>query len=170
MRNFIAFRMFNAFFLAVLLVGLLIFMGCVEQVKLCDQVPEGETSLLCQASRKFGLDLETVAGGLKIANAGALATDRYTATEALAFIDRVSADLVTMEKAGSTYAMFIQYLHGAIDDLPPVLVAAFAVVVPYVDTSVPELSKYKLQPYDYYLLRLHLERQRTVVLPFTLLE
>lgn len=153
----------------IFIVGLmLLFAGCAAQQKIsiCNQVPEGERSVLCQASYRLNVSLETIATALKVGNVAGLAGDLYLAQDAVDFIDRVDVLVQKAEGQGASYAIFIGVVKTVFGDLPPEVQALFVVAEEYVKVAIPEISDYFLTPYDYKLLRLHLERQRQLVAPF----
>lgn len=142
--------------------------GCrtLRHSEVCTHIPDGERSVLCEASDKLNVSLETIATGLKVGNLAGLMGDLYLAQEAVDFIDRVDDLLGVAEKKGVSYATFIEVTKSLFGVLPPEVQALFVIVEDYANIAIPQISDYFLTAYDYKLLRLHLEKQRMIVAPF----
>lgn len=133
----------------------------------CDTVPEGSYSAICQAADVMGTRPEDVATILKLANVAALAGNVYTALQADAFIDEVRAYLVqTRDQGGITYADAVNAALARYGLLPPEVQAVFIVLDGAVSIDAPEVTALTLSNYDYDMLLGHMDQQKALLAPF----
>ncbi|MBN1840799.1 MAG: hypothetical protein JW883_00755 [Deltaproteobacteria bacterium] len=149
------------------------FSGCstiqiapTDGLGVCDQIPEGETSTICEISVRVGQKPETVAGVLKVTNLALLAEDVYTAQQALDFIEDVETRLNEAKTAGNgvSYVSAIDYVRNRFLALPAKVQAFLVVVSDFTEVDIG--SDKFLTNYDIDLLLEHLDKQRAIVAPF----
>ena len=157
---------------SVLLVLMLFFFclaGCALQpgVSVCDKIPDGETSVICEVAATMNVTPEAVSNFILLANTTGLITEAYTATEASAVIDTVEKFVKEGQGTGLTYDGLIQaalIYHGT---LTPKMQATFIVMQEFM--AVPEVPGVKiLTEYDYKLIFAALGKERRVIAPFLL--
>lgn len=151
---------------------LAVFAGCggvniltgVETASVCDSIPDGEHSVICEIAAQAGTRPETVAGVLKVSNAGALAADIYTAAEASAFIDEIRAALVDAHADGGlTYAEAVAYVIEKYRLLPAGIQAGFEILNQFTGVEIGFLGDEMLSEYDVSMIITHLDEQQTIV-------
>jgi hypothetical protein len=156
-------------FLLALMLFFFCLVGCTIQrgLPVCEQIPEGETSAICEVAAAQGVSPESVSNIILFANLTGLVTEAYTAPEAAAVIDTVETYIVGVQKTGVTYQALIQAVliyHGT---LTPKMQAAFIVLQEFM--VVPEVQGEKLlTEYDFKLILAALDKQRRVIAPFLL--
>jgi len=149
-------------FISLLLTIMISFIGCTAKDYCAD--PETKPIVLCAAANKLEVELGDVATALKLGNVSGLATNIYTAQEALDFIDEC---LVYLEEAESlTYKTLVDAILAKHGTLPATVQALFIIFDNPVSLTIPELNEAILTGHDINLLVLHLQKQRVIVLPF----
>jgi hypothetical protein len=129
----------------------------------CDTVPEGEHSVICDLAEKSGTTPEMIAGVLKLANVGGLSGKLYTAQEASVFLDGIILTLETLEE-GITYTDAVKYILLKMEGLTPEVQALFIVLDDFTgyQFETPQL----LSDFDINLLLTHLKEQKALLAPF----
>ena len=148
--------------LCILLI--LIFTGCAMfKSNICQNIPEGQTSVICQLALATKVSPENMSITLQIANMAALEKNLYTAKEAGKFIDSIIIDLKNYKTSEITisYYQAIDYLNKKFKLLSPQAQVAFIIINP------GALSEYKidspLSSYDIDLIINHLVKERAIV-------
>ena len=156
---------------AILLVAFML-VGCattgVQKPSVCDTIPEGQTSIICDLSKQTGQPPEVVAGILKIANIGALSGHLYTAQQAALVIDEAIGFLEIIQENNSelTYVVVVQYILTKLEIMPPEVQAIFVVLEDFMYHDFGGIRI--LSPFDIGLLLKHLKEQKLFIAPFVL--
>ena len=158
----------------VLLILLVLFVaaGCattgIQKPSVCDTIPEGQTSVICELAGKVGQRVETVAGILKLSNVACLAAKLYTVQEAQDFIDDTIKNLLAIQQGGGglTYLTAVQYIANQLKLLTPEAQLLFIVLKDFMYFDFGE--ERLLSDFDIGLLLKHLNDQRAILLPFLL--
>jgi hypothetical protein len=151
--------------LTLLLISLCL-TGCLTlkttKTPVCETIPQGSYSVICDIAGRIGTTPETAAGMLKFANTGLLAEDIYTAKEAQVFIRDVKAQIESVRKTGVTYAVARRYAAEKYGSLSRKAKAALVLMEEFTsfDDAVP--SERLLSDYDYTLLLKHLDDQERI--------
>ena len=139
--------------------------GCsmvqINNPSICEQIPEGETSIICEASNKLGIPIEETARLLKLANAGIIIADKVNAKEVLSFIMETKQILHYLTDEGLTLEDVLSYTaweYGMLTSESQVLIS---IVNPFAGVEF-EGIKY-LSDFDIYLLQCHLDEQAEMV-------
>jgi len=146
----------------------LIFAGCTTiatKPSVCDNIPEGMTSVICATSTKLGITPESISSIITITNLSALVSGVYTAEEALAVINTMETFVIDARTNGITYGSLIQIALKYHKSLKPEAQALFIVLQEFV-VMPPELEQELLTDYDFALILQALEKQRRAVTPF----
>lgn len=166
--------------LILALLSVFLFCSCAinvpEDQLVCNNIPADSYSVICQVAAlltvKTGREVEPeqLSKVLQATNLAGLATNRYTASSANLFLDTlIKQATVFEEQGGVTWATLVTYAIGEYKDLPPTVQASFIIAQGWID--VPEAYTQKiLSGYDWQLILRHLNKQKMVVLPFTLVE
>ena len=138
----------------------------INKPSVCDTIPEGQTSVICDLAEKVGQSPETVAGILKLGNVAALAGHLYTAHEASLFIDEAINQLEfnSASGRGMTYKSVAQYLLATFSMLSPEAQALFIVLEDFINYDFEETRL--LSDFDIGLLLKHLRDQKALIAPF----
>lgn len=156
--------------LALLLAVLFLFVGCITfappATPICDTIPDGSYSILCTVAERINTTPETVGSLLKIGNVAALASDKYTAQQALIFIDEVEAFLKEKRASGFTYEEAVKAIKDRYLKLPPAVQALFIIYENAIQIQEPEIVLLKLSDFDWANVLGHLTEQRKIILPF----
>lgn len=175
------FKKFSVVLVVLIVVAMLIFVsGCGPvQVKLntgdgagvCDRIPEGETSVICELADRAGQSPETVAGIIRLANIGMLAGKNYTAREALDFITGIRGHLIEAKAAGTSiaYAAAVAYARAKFTALSPEAQIAFMVVDSFIAVDIGEGDLEGLSNYDIDMLLAHLDDLAATVAMYALI-
>ncbi len=159
--------------LMVPLALIVLFYGCgtlsQTQTSVCNDIPVGETSVICEIATDIDVSPEYVIYVLKIGNVTALATEVYTAKKALAFVEDLQLFLTDAQRKGLTYAAIIQYAKVRYKELPEKVQIAFVVLQEFVNPP-DEVATKLLTDYDYSILQTGLSEQSDVIRPFTVSE
>lgn len=130
-----------------------------------NQIPDGQTSVICDVATAFNATPEAVARIIKIQNVAAIAAGVYSPEQAMAFLDDVETFLVNAQTAGLTYTAAVTAAKNKYGRLPPEAQAVLIILDDFID--VPEkYSARLLTDYDYKILLMGIEDQRRVLLPF----
>lgn len=145
--------------------------GTLSQTKtsVCNEIPVGDTSVICDIAGSINVSPEYVSYVLKIGNVTALATEVYTAKKALAFVEDLQAFLTDAQHKGLTYAAVLQYAKTKYTELPQKVQIAFVVLQEFVNPP-EEFATKPLTDYDYSILQAGLSEQYNVIRPFTVAE
>lgn len=160
-------------FFAVVLGMMMAFIGCsntgsspiqisISEDNPCDALPEGTNSTLCTIAKEKGVNLMDISKVLKLANTAALASNQYTATQAVAFIEKVIAGVKELQSKGSTYDELLAYAIAQHDGLDPKIKVAFVISSEMVNVKVSD----PLYDFDYQLILLHLNKQLSIAKMF----
>ena len=161
-------------FLCVGILSTMHFQSCattgVQKPSVCDTIPEGQTSVICDLSAQVGQPPETVAGILKIANIGALSGHLYTAQQAALFIDEAIGFLEIIQENNSelTYMVVVQYILQKLEIMPPEVQAIFVVLEDFMHYDFGGIRI--LSPFDIDLLLKHLHDQKAILAPFVVVK
>lgn len=146
--------------------------GCVTMKgpndSYCSSIQEGQYSVLCLVAERLNSTPEAAAAILKLSNVTMLATDKYSAREALGFIDGIDIYLKQMEFTGVTYKMVMQAFMSRYAKLTPAVQSLFVVFEGAVKIDVPEITMLPLTVLDFSKIYNHLAEQRAVIMPFLL--
>lgn len=130
-----------------------------------NQVPEGQTSIICDVAKAYNVTPETVARIIKTQNVAAIAAGAYSPEQAMAFLDEIETYLVNSQAVGLTYTAAVTAAKNKYGRLPPEAQAVLIILDDFID--VPEIySARLLTEYDYEILRMGIEDQRRVLWPF----
>ena len=145
--------------IAVWLTGCSMFQ--TNELSICERIPEGETSVICEASNKLGTTVEETAKLLKVANAGIIIADKINAKEVLTFIMEAKQILHLFSGDGLSLEEVLSYVaweYGMLTSESQVLIS---LLNPFagVEFEGPEY----LSDFDIYLLQLHLDEQAQMV-------
>jgi len=146
------------------LIAVFIWVGACATSQICETVPEGQTSVICEASQEVGVSPESLSQVLIITNIATLEANVYTAQEALEFIEGCERALSFVNWSTLTYGEVVDYLLSEYANLPPQVQAVFIVVDPLssmtqIDRQLPNI----LSEFDIDLILTHLEKQKTIV-------
>lgn len=154
---------------------LALFVGCGSvqvATPVCDAIPDGSYSVICQLADKIGTTPETAAAMLKVANTVSLAADVYTAQQASLFVSEMRKYINTARDQGVTFAVAYAALEKKYGSLPAKVQSAFVSLedVLKIDVSATDIADIILSDYDYVLLLKHLDAQDRVIAPFLIAE
>jgi hypothetical protein len=160
-------RSFKFTIMLLIISILLTLMGCGTTGTICQNVPTGQTSVICTLSTKLNTSPEAISQILQIANVAALDKSLYTAQQADAFLDGVITDLKQIKSNGQSisYVQAIDYLNKKYAILPKEVQAAMIIMNP-ASLSTQEI-KLPLCEYDIDLLISHCKKQLQIVQIFT---
>ena len=152
----------------------LIFLGCAgnqiaPEKQVCNNVPEGQYSVLCTISNYMHVPLENVSQVLQAADAGGLLANLYTAQQAENFIQGIRTYLNTSQSgSGLVYSALMKYLTEKYGLLPAKIQAVITIVKPFGSVNISAIpgADMKLSPYDYELLEKGLQEQEKIIQPF----
>jgi len=160
------------FFVLAVILAVLLFpaVGCVtlpvNSTSICDQVPEGQYSVICMVAERLNMTPEMVGGIIKVGNITALAGEVYTAQDALNFIEDVTVFLEKAKMQGITYALAYKAAEDKYLKLPPATRAAFTIATEVFQADLPEVNSLNLSEFDYVHLFAYLESQKNIIEPF----
>jgi len=145
--------------IAVWLTGCSMFQ--TNEPSICERIPEGETSIICEASNKLGTTPEETASLLKVANAGVIIADKINAKEVLIFIMDAKQILYHLSDEGLTLEEVLSYVAWEYGMLTPESQLLISLLNPFagVEFEGPEY----LSDFDIYLLQCHLDEQAHMV-------
>ena len=135
--------------------------GCSTTGTICQNVPTGQTSVICTLSTKLNTSPEAMSQVLQIANVAALEKSLYTAQQANAFIDQIIMDVEAYKGKTITYAQAVKYLNDKFNILSPQVQAVFIIMNP-ADLAAKEIT-IPLSDYDVNLILKHLAKQKALV-------
>ena len=154
----------------MMVVGVVFLVGCattgVQKPSVCDTIPDGQTSVICDLAKQVGQSPETVAGILKLGNIASLAGHLYTAQEASLFIDMV-IDYLKFTQAngtGVTYMFAVEYILYTFSFMSPEAQAVFIILQDFMNFDFGETRL--LSDFDIGLLLKHLNDQKALIAPF----
>lgn len=155
-------------FLGIMMMFLPGFKCASPQIKpsICDTVPEGEHSVICDLAGKANTTPEMVSGVLKLANVGGLSGKLYTAQQANIFIEEIISALEAVKEQGTglTYEDAVKYIITKVSGLTPEVQSLFVIMNDFTQYSfeTPQI----LSDFDIGLLLTHLREQRMILAPF----
>lgn len=162
-------RFFCGLIVMVLAIGM-VMAGCVTaiipQEGVCDKIPEGSYSVICQIAEKMGTTPETMAGLLKVGNLAGLATSAYDANQASAFIEDLKTFLENSKAQGLAYAAVLEYAQGKYAKLPLQVQASLTLIETVGGVQIAGMGDTLLSDYDYELLIGHLDDQLKLLAPY----
>lgn len=149
-------------------------MACASnQIKpenlVCNNIPEGSYSTLCTVAHYVGIELEDAGNILKVGNLAGLATDVYSAQEAMNFVNDIQMYLERAQNGyGLLYATFQEFINKKYGILPAKVQAAIVLAdqMRLIDVSLIPGADKKLSDYDYKMLFKHLNDQKAIIAPF----
>jgi hypothetical protein len=156
----------------LILLVLFVITGCAttgnQKPSVCDTIPEGQTSVICDLAKQVGQRPETVAGILKLGNVAALAGHLYTAQEASLFIDIAINHLEMIRAEGGvvSYTYAVQYILNTLSVMSPEAQAVFIILEDFMYFDFGEIRV--LSDFDIGLLLKHLNDQKLLLAPFLL--
>lgn len=131
MENRLTIR-FVAVAFVLYLIGILVAGGCVtlqsKQGDICQTLPAGEYSVLCEISDKTGVSLGGLGKVLTITNKMALRSDEYTKYKVLKFVQDAKRSLVAYRDI--TYSDVIKYLKEEYRKIPVEVQLVFDIIDP----------------------------------------
>ena len=144
-----------------------------DKIKVCDNIPEGSYSVICDISDEIGRSPEDAAKILRMSNIAGLASNVYTAQQALDFIKGIKGDLQEAQglEGGLLYSVMIEYVNEKYSKLPDKVKLSIALAREFIDFDinlVPTINL-PLSDYDFEMLYMHLDDQIAIVSPFLLL-
>jgi amino acid permease len=152
--------------LICILVGLFCFACCTSNTNICDNLPEGENSVICAVTRSANVSPENLSKTLIVTNFAALEADVYTAREAMDFVLKAEAGLLEAQKLNKTltYGDVVNYLITEYSGVSQRAQAVFTVVDPLsslvsMDAQMPQI----LSDFDIDLLLRHLSKQKAII-------
>lgn len=134
----------------------------------CNNIPEGQTSVICAVADYYNVAPESVAKIIKIGNVAALAGDVYSAKSAMAFLDEMEAFLKESKVNGLTYAAAITAAKAKYEVLPEKTKGVLVILEEFVVAPTAYAGD-PLQDYDYTILLMGIEDQRKVIRPFLII-
>ena len=142
------------------------FIGCATTPTgsgICDNVPEGQVSVICLLSDKIGATPEKVSAVLQIANVGLLQAEAYNAETGYVFVNQLIAEITKVKEIGAliTYMDAILYVARRYELLPVEVQAAFVIINP-ANLGAHEIDV-PLSDYDLGLIIGHLQKQRILI-------
>lgn len=143
--------------------------GCVTTTQtssVCDRIPPGQYSVVCQVAEHLGQPPEKVAAVLKVANLAGLASEAYTAQRARDFIAELRDFVVASKGTSLTYAALVRYATTKYASLPPEVQASMIILQSAAGVQVEGLDGLLLSDYDFQLITGHLDEQMQIILPF----
>lgn len=165
-------RCFNLIFALLIIAFILPFMaGCkslsltAAQHSICHDGPAGQGSVICAIARELDIAPESISSIIKVGNLSAIASNIYTAQEAMEFINEVEVFLRDAQKKRLTYTALVRVAIAKYLSLPPETQALFIVLGDF--SKVPDAqAKQILTGYDYSILFDGLEEQKRIIRPF----
>jgi len=157
---------FISMFVVMMLIGCA---GMAVKPSVCDTVPEGSYSVICDISHYLNVRPEDVSGVLKVGNLGGLALDAYTAQEAKDFINDIRIYLKRAQSGhGLLYATLLEFGEEKYNILPAAVQASIVLIEQFatVDLSMIPGSGRVLSDYDFAMLLKHLDGQDMIIAPF----
>jgi len=154
----------------------MVFIGCAGtniKPSVCDNIPEGSYSVICDISNHLKMQPEYVSAILKVGNLAGLASNVYTAQQASAFVDDIRRYLTNAELGnGLLYATLLEYGKRKYQTLPATVQAAIIILEDFttIDLSIIPGSERMLSAYDFGMLHKHLDKQDVIILPFTIVK
>lgn len=152
------------------LLALLLTVGCVSflsATSVCDRVPEGTRSVVCEVAAELRTTPEQVSTVLKLANLAGLSSNAYTASHAAAFVDELTGLVEFLRDSGSiTYRQIVSAVLERYYTLPPEVQALFVVADDVVHIESQVVNGLLLSDFDFGLLLSHLAQQRAILAPF----
>jgi hypothetical protein len=161
--------------LIVFAISFLVVFGCAATqttnttTTVCDQIPDGSYSVLCEISSATGISLENVAGVLQTGNLAGLAADAYTADQAMDFVCEIRTYLTRAQNGyGILYTTLLGYLEEKYGLLPGVVQASITLAsqIAGADLSGIAGAAKMLSDYDFELLYRHLDAQEEIIKTF----
>ena len=133
-------------------------------ISVCDAIPEGQTSVICELAEKKGTTPEDIAKILKATNLLLLSEDKYTAKQAKKFIKGVIEDVEKAQKESVTitYEDVLLYVNGKKEIVSPTVIAAYEILDPDTLSSGITITN-PLSQYDIELILVHLEAELDLV-------
>jgi len=143
----------------------------VETSGVCDKIPEGSYSVICDISEYLGKSPESVGKILKVGNLAGLAVKAYTAQEGMNYIEDIRAHLKNAQETGGlTYSALYAYAVKKYAALPVQVQLAIVLVEEISGVSLPvSILNAQLSDYDYAMLYGHLDEQAALLRPFLLM-
>ena len=164
----------NLFLMFVVLAMIVPVSGCkFIQIKapgetVCDSIPDGSYSIICQIAEKMNTTPETAASLLKVSNVAAIAGNVYTAQQADAFIDDIISYVEVAKEKGLATAVIYGAARTKFSSLPPEIQAAFTVCDDILVVDDDLLLSISPSEYDWAMILKHLADQKKIVAPFLL--
>lgn len=159
-------KRFNPFLVLLMLCAAAVLTACDDESRLCAGIPDGEYSVICQVAERLNTTPEAMAGILKVSNIAALSAEKYSAGEAMAFLEDVETFLVRAQTEGITYAAAHAAAVVRYQQMAPAARAAFSLIEGDLAVHAQAVTALNLSGYDYELLFLHLAKQRAIIAPF----
>jgi len=157
--------------IAVLIITVFCMVGCSitqsSTTTICDQIPEGQSSVICAAADELGVTVEETAKLLKLANSGLIISDKASAKEVLSFIVDTKQLLNSLSN-GLTLKEVLSYTEWGYDSLSLESQVLVSIIDPFVGVEI-NVSEY-LSDFDIYLLLSHLDDQEDMVMELIVFE
>src|SRR4030042_144288 len=141
----------------IIFMGMLL-MACATQGIICQNIPEGQVSVICALAGKMDTSPEAISQILQVANFVALEKSLYKAVEAQEFVEEIIDDLKNIKANTITYTEAVNYVNKKYNILSKEIKAVFIIINP-ADLATREI-KIPLSEYDINLLIGHLEKQK----------
>jgi len=139
----------------------MILIACATSGTICQDIPEGQNSVICMLADKMGTSPEAMSQILQVANFVALEKSLYRAVEAQEFVDEIIRDLKGIKENTITYTEAVNYVNKKYNILSKEVQAVFIIINP-ADLATKEI-KIPLSEYDINLLIGHLEKQKAII-------
>lgn len=137
------------------------------KVRWCNQIPEGEYSIICEIAHAVNTEPEEIALSLKLANIAGLSIPLYTARQADNFFVDIQDKATEGRRLGNvTYEDLIRYALSKYDALPPAVQALIIISEDYYRLDLPAIKYKSLSRYDWDGIDKHIMDQRKLILPF----
>lgn len=131
----------------------------------CYNIPENQTSVICQVAAELNIAPEAVSNLIKVGNLAAISADVYTAKQAMDFIDEVETFLCNAQEYGLTYAAATRAATNKYKSLSPKIQGIFVILGDFANAP-PAKAQKTLTDYDFNILYAALENQKRIVRPF----
>lgn len=135
--------------LVMVLAACIMVSGCLRVTSKkpwCEQVPAGETSVICSIADYYGTTPEAVSKILEISNLGALATDPSLAYDIDSFLVRLRSAVAMMDNP--TYDDVVNLFTDKYTEADPRIQALMIILGDYKDVEIEGLEMAILPAYD----------------------
>lgn len=138
----------------------------VKESTFCTSLPEGQYSIICEVTEKFGTTPEAVRISMKLTNLVA-ANQLYDAQQADAFLASVQENVKEFKTGGVVdWEQFGSYILLQQENLPPKLKAAFVIAKDLFEFNPAAIQGRPLSQLDWDRVLGNIAEQRAILAPF----